>query len=582
MPLGKSGLAIALLAVALPAIAQTSADNKTAQTAPAQTTASPAAPGGGVPVYIRPETAEQRKARLGTAEDPGVDPDPNKHFWRFGKSYHIERFERRFAAYDADPGFVRPLAMVNFAKEIYQQNDNYVWVWILDPEWRAVEEAESAPPPSRFNAATIKFLRSIRGDFTKLTAPESETVIRFEESSEGLPTSGSWRNSLAVADMNGDGFVDIIAPPERAGGNIPLIFLGDGKGHWKYWSIKWPHALDYGAVVAADFNRDGKMDLAFSVHLLGVYVFLGDGKGNFTEVSEGPRRDFPTRRLVATDIDGDGYPDLAVVSEGPSLRGEGNPSYGKLRVYYNRNKGQKWEGANISPPNVNFGGDALSYGDLNGDKVPDFVAGSVYFGNQEVIHLSQNGKRAWKHFPSDGLTIPSLSYYWANATGKFSSKKYDDAIMSYVHFWPTDLDPNIVPKPDLAEVVNIDRVAIRGKELTRTPIVRWGSNRPVTGMASADFDGDGNLDFIYTRFDPRVGVIMLGDGKGGFKTAKVEGLNLEPLANYDIRVADVNGDRKPDVIMMYESSEPTALGPRNGSIQVFLNRGASVQAASAK
>jgi hypothetical protein len=323
------------------------------------------------------------------------------------------------------------------------------------------------------------------------------------------------------------------------------------------------------------------MDLAFAVHLTGLYVFLGDGKGNFKEELEGLPRDFPTRRAVAIDVNGDRYDDLVVLSEGPSLR-DPNFRYGKLRVYLNRNKGTKWEGMNVSPPGVNFGGDALSAGDLNGDKVPDFVAASVFFGNQEVVHLSQNGKPAWKHFQSDGRTIPSLSYYWANTTGRFTSKKYDDAIMSYVHFWPNDLDPHILPRPDLMEVVNIDHVAIRGKELKRTPIVRWESNRPVSGMGAGDFDGDGKLDFVYTRFDPRVAVIMLGDGKGGFRTATVEGVKLAPMANYDLRVADVNGDKKPDLIVMYESAEPTALGPRNGSIQVFLNRGVSVEAVAGK
>src|ERR1700737_2111182 len=95
----KSGLAIMLMGLSLPALAQTSTDTRTAPPAPALASASQKVPDGGAPVYIRPETAEQRKARLGT-EDPGTDPDPGKHFWRFGKSYHIERFERRFAAYD--------------------------------------------------------------------------------------------------------------------------------------------------------------------------------------------------------------------------------------------------------------------------------------------------------------------------------------------------------------------------------------------------------------------------------------------------------------------------------------------------
>src|SRR5689334_20767918 len=84
---------------------------------------------GSQPQYLYPETPEQRMARLGTSEDPGPDPDPNKHFWRFGKSVHIEKFDRRWEAWDADPGWVRPIAYVAVTREVYQLNDKNLWVW---------------------------------------------------------------------------------------------------------------------------------------------------------------------------------------------------------------------------------------------------------------------------------------------------------------------------------------------------------------------------------------------------------------------------------------------------------------------
>ena len=38
-----------------------------------------------------------------------------------------------YAVYDAQDGnYVRPLGMVNFPYEIYQQNDKYVWCWMPD------------------------------------------------------------------------------------------------------------------------------------------------------------------------------------------------------------------------------------------------------------------------------------------------------------------------------------------------------------------------------------------------------------------------------------------------------------------
>ena len=50
---------------------------------------------------------------------------------------------------------------------------------------------------------------------------------------------------------------------------------------------------------------------------------------------------------------------------------------------------------------------------------------------------------------------------------------------------------------------------------------------------------------------------------------------VAPQRNYDLGVADVNGDDRPDVILMYEAQSTTAMAAKDGSIQVFLNRGSA-------
>jgi FG-GAP-like repeat len=549
------------------------------QTTTAQVDASkPSTQDGGTPVWIRPETAKQRLDRLGTAEDPGLDPDPKKEWWRFGKAARIERFERKWAAYDREEGWVRPMAMANFAFEIYEQNDKYVWAWVAIEEPAAATDTQGASTPgkTRYSESEVKFFEKTRSQFAPLEPAANSTTIRFEESSDGLPTQGSWRNSLAVADMNGDGFPDIIAPPQRGASSsgFPSIFLGDGKGHWKLWSdVTWPHGLDYGSVVAADFNKDGKMDLAFSVHLTGVYVFLGDGKGHFTEVTEGLPHDYPTRRLIVTDVNNDGYPDLAVVSEGASVGNIANVQHGKAIALINKNKGTAWELVNIADPSIKTGGDWLTTGNFNGDKIPDFFLGSIFYGSWDVAFLSK-GPKKWEPVPSNGDIIPSRAYYFASAAGKISSKTRDDAVISFMRTWPADLDTHVVPTPPISkEMVEIDRLIFGKDGVKRVPITRWSGSEVISGLALGDFDGDGNLDIVYTRSSPREVVILLGDGKGGFTRANTEGLKIPELVNYDIKVADVNGDGRPDIILMFESGAKTTFEQQNGSIKVYLNRG---------
>jgi hypothetical protein len=581
----SNGKLILALCLAAGGAFATAAQTAPATPAPATTTTTAAAagttPDGGTPVWIKPETAEQRKVRIGT-EDPGPDPSPDKHFFRYGHSYHIEKTSRRWASFEgADEGWARPIGFVNVYHEIYQMNENYLWAWMPDPEPNS-EVAAAAEEAPRYSQMQLDYWQKMRPEFAPLDVPAAGVTLRFEDSSQGLPAAGSWRNSLAVADMNGDGFVDIIAPSERGLANsVPAIFLGDGKGHWTFWKeVRWPHAVDYGSVVAADFDKDGNMDLAFGVHLTGVYAFLGDGKGNFRASDQGLPTDYPTRRIVVTDVDRDGYPDIVAISEGPTARSEvgPNPEYAKLRVYYNRAKATHWEGGNIAPPGAEFGGDWLAVGKFNGDNYPDFVGSSIYFNGPDILY-SSTGAKTYEATGSGGNVVPYLSYHFANTTGKFTSKTLDDAVISFVRSWP-EVDPKVIPTPPAKLVVGLDRITFTGKEPKRVPILRWGgSARGIWGMGSGDFDGDGNLDIIYTRADPRSIDILLGDGKGGFRHAKIEGMKVDQNTNYDVKVADVNGDGKPDVILAYESGATTAFAQRDGSIHVFLNRGSQADEA---
>jgi FG-GAP-like repeat len=569
-------VSLGLLAGLAPVQAQ---EAKSAPVAAAPQATDPSQIEGGVPRYVLPETPEQRRTRLATAEDPGLDPDLNKVWWRYSKPYKIHKFEKKWAKYGDDPRFVRPFANVNFTEEVYQENDKYVWVWIEEIDYEAqkkeVEEAQRAAQYTPVSDEGVAYFEMLREDFKPLEPAKSNVKIKFEESSAGLPTGGSWRNSLDVADMNEDGHVDLIFPPQRGPAGPPEIFLGDGKGGWTHWKITWPRAFNYGSVVAADFNKDKHVDLAFGVHLTGLVVLLGDGKGNFREVIEGLPKNFPTRRIHVTDLDRDGWLDIVTISEGPvgrgaDIRGEG---YSNLRGYLNKNRGEAWEGFNISELGHPVGGDWLGVANLNGDRFPDFIGSSVYFNGISTIWVSKGKPSSYELLDGKGSIVPFRSYYHALTAGKFTSKDRDDAIVSFVRIWPGNLDPTLVPQPPLKNVVGLDRISFVNGQPKRTAVARWSGTTRIPGMGNGDFDNDGKRDVIVTRMEPREGIILLGDGVGSFKRAVVEGLNLSGLRNYDVTVTDLNGDKLSDVVVMYEAESSTALSRKNGKVQVFLNRG---------
>lgn len=541
-------------------------------------------PEGGVPTFLRPETPEKRKERIGLPEDPGCDPDPKQVFWRFGKPETIVRYERIYAAYDNPPdaNYIRPFGYGNFYYELYQQNEKSVWVWEPVRE----QQTEANAPVDDIHKSTagghvytdqeVEVLNRLRSEYFPVTPAASSKTLRFEDASNGLPSTGSWRNGLAVADMNGDGFPDIIAPAERAGGFFPTIFLGDGKGNWKVWDVKWPHPIAYGSVVAADFNKDGKMDLAFAAHLDRLYVLLGDGKGKFTDSDAGLPKEFGARRVKAADVNGDGWTDLVAISEGPTAVQSAPEAVSQVRVYLNEGKGKSWKLAPVSTSMQRVAGDYLSIGDFNGDKRMDVATANIYQGSPATMFLGQAGTKWAPLDPQMGRIIPFLSYYYANAAGKFTSTKRDDAIVSYVRIWPTDVNPKLVATPPLTRVTGIDRLSFEDGQPKRTPIMRWGNNFGVNGIAAGDFDGDGKLDIAFTNFESpekRNLTILLGDGQGGFRRATIEGVTLPARSTYDLTAADVNGDGRPDLIVMFEADESGLGGTKTGSIHVLLNRG---------
>jgi hypothetical protein len=548
---------------------------KTQKPAAAPAPAASSVPDGGVPHYIRPETPEQRRDRIGTNDDPGLNPDEKKVFDRYGEQYTIGKFEKQYAKYMPEPGMVRPVAQVNLPMEIYQENDKYVWVWIRVVKPPDVTEVANAKYAD-FSQDQLHYFDQLRGDFEPIDVPAAGVKLRFEEASTGLPTSGSWRNGGAVADMNEDGIADLILPPQRGPADTPAIFLGDGKGKWTRWKTDFPRPFNYGSVVVADFNKDKHLDIACSIHLTGVAVFLGDGKGRFKEV-DGLKEDYyPTRRLITADVDADGWLDIVAISEGPVSIGKDvrKMSHGLLRAYLNRNKGQAWEGQDIADRTEHLGGDHLAAGNFNGDRYPDFVGASIYFNGTDTLFLSK-GANDYAPF-NKGLLIPLRSYYYGATAARFvRNARTDDAVVSYMRDWPTTIDPNLVPVPPIMKISGVDRITFANGEPKRTPIVRWPGMTEVAGVVNGDFDGDGNLDIAYAQRQKVT--ILLGDGAGNFKRADIDGLQLPPQRSYDIKVADLNGDRRPDILMMYESDETAAFAGKNGSVHVYLNRGVSAE-----
>jgi hypothetical protein len=274
------------------------------------------------------------------------------------------------------------------------------------------------------------------------------------------------------------------------------------------------------AVVAADFNGDGRPDLAVSSNSSrNVSILLGRGDGTFSAVTPAILTPDYSPAIAAADFNGDGNQDLVQADySGKSVVvafGNGAGLFGPANAY----------DAGMAPVFV-------AIGDFNGDHKPDIMAGGEYFGVSVLLNLG-NGAFATRTIVYPDQPAPFFGGHSAYVVGDMDGDGLDD-IMS-------------------AGYTNCcGELSGQGSEFYRSlgngtfaSSFVDGTNWPVD-LGLVDWDRDGRRDVAILGAGPYIRV-NLNLGGGAFSAPGP--ILPVPDASYAMAAADFNGDGVPDVAL---------------------------------
>jgi hypothetical protein len=363
------------------------------------------------------------------------------------------------------------------------------------------------------------------------------------------------------------------------------LFVNQGNGTFKA-------TADYGArgnsaenMVFADFDRDGKLDLASQANsgesagasedtagLLGVDFGAAGGLFAPELVTAPTPRD--NGCFVARDFNGDGYPDLAfagydyemtggTITDGGGISLPGlSPADFVLSTFLNDGSG------GFSPPTSQANGDWLQFGDLragdfDGDGHPDLAQLSTREPSGVGVFINAGDGT----FGEEARYIASESWIpYGLAVADFNEDGKDDVATT------TTVNANLPDEANLLEIfLGNDDHTLHG------PVSDPISETPdVYQIATGDFNGDGHVDLAmvmrstWGSTDPIPVAVFLNAGDGTFGAPVTYGVGGQAFQLVTaIAAGDFNGDGVSDIAVTTTGQEAT---PNPESLTVLLSQ----------
>jgi uncharacterized protein (TIGR03437 family) len=283
--------------------------------------------------------------------------------------------------------------------------------------------------------------------------------------------------AMIAGDFNGDGKIDLITGQTES--KDLSVLLGNGDGTFQK-AVSYPAGGAVGGIVAADFNGDGKLDLAVSNQSPGsLSILLGHGDGTFGAAST-QSLGMALVGITAADFNGDGKPDLAIADNNNTvwlLLGAGDGTFG-------------------TPQSIALTGTlvGIASGDFNGDKHADLAVANLNAASVYVLL----GKGDGTFQPATSLAAGRGAF--AVTLGDFNSDgKLDIAVANNFEV-PLQNDVSLL---------------LGNGDGTFRAAIPLGAGNNAVGVVAADFTGNGKLDLaVANNGSPFASLLINGFPKG--------------------------------------------------------------------
>jgi hypothetical protein len=405
---------------------------------------------------------------------------------------------------------------------------------------------------------------------------------------------------LLLFDATGEGRADLLvtaggaSQPAGAPEYQPRLFLNDGHGHFRPApdGTLPPLSISAGAACAADFDRDGRLDLFIGGRVSpGLYpaapqsVLLANRGGKFVDVTDVVA---PMLRHVGmvtaalwSDVDDDGWPDLLLTLE-----------WGEVKYFHNAagRKFEDWtEKAGFASAGTGWWR-SIATADFNGDGRPDYAVGNVGLNTQYRADPQHPALLFSGDFAGRGSNEIVEAYYEDGKLYPWRSRSdLGAAIPAVLRRYRLNNDyaratlPEILGTDRLAAATRLAATELRSGVFLSQPDGRYrfepwpliAQIAPADGLVAGDFDGDGHADLYVVqnsyapaaaigRFDGGLSQLLCGDGRGNFAPVPPSESGLVvPGDAKALAMLDLNDDGWPDFLVS-----------RNGEATLaFQNRG---------